>query len=1415
MRKTFPILISFILLFLGSIPHFAYGAEYDLSVSSSLTTASINLSSQGMGDQPFSITGGTVTWGDYPYVTLEFDIQVSGNVPENPSQPDVLARGTVYITTGEGLYVDYTIEPNNVRIPFTAHAVVKIHRYSEVGDRQLVVDAHAGGESAQTTVNLKLTRSKVSISLKKPEENDHFQSDNIRIEGSIDPPVGGVVVNLDLYHKYPELRTQEQISGYRSGIQLRGMTVTKPDGSFVIDSTTGAFERFPLSGISISAIKEGVWYLHFFTNGLKLYGDDLKRVDYQRPMATAYGAVKTYDVDYTGIPPDGGDVPTEHVRKFILAVPEIELRIEGGNPLYPAEQIGHNVFRRKVDLPRFEVTVSGSSHELVAAGVAEIRLSFNRPGRFTADGQSVKSTATQEVNYHTMPVSTIKFQKDSEIESTEMREPGEEYKVIESTWVATWDWRGDYGGGVTGDVAKEIPIGIYGVQAVLWDVKGNKALKASTPKSSYVPGFDSFFVIYDFDPKDKLVTEQSYTDLVVYPPHTYGDWWTKRNYKLHQYDIDVLALSLKKIQYYGAWTPTGYRNLFREDITSPDTIMLDTALAITNDIISGLRGQVIRYDPALKHGFYDTETARSEGRGICTDAAAIEMEFLRAVGIPCRYVSGRCHHVVSGRTAPVGHAWVEVWDKKTQKWYNFDPTNRWAGQTAIDYMAGVLTNPSYGQYYPADGAPLRGAGIVPLGTYEGYFVLTEDPISKAVVNRYKEYSYIASIENSRLDRGPGTLPEHYEPGDIVSFECDVMNPGVLPLETGSVKANPHIRVQLIQSRLSYVGRGSTIVKSYTTIDERPLPNINAGGSAHYTLSAPLLQETLMSPMLRIEVYYIFNYFIGSRTFTKPAIMDSQEIVIPFKGPSTPSLETDGEVHTLLVPSRTETEVGDENFTSTELYAFENLLLRRTSQGEGSEASRENFMLTGVAQSTDFSLNWPVEDIGESVYLPDRGTFSTDTSGINVETSQIGVTRDGSITVYTFSPKILVSSINFGDIRGERLCEITAEWSENVVPGEKVEFRIYSEAFEGEDLPEHYLELALLNLNERGVKLVSVEPSIPQNIFSSDREDAEITFWNDAPIEQSAEVYLEISGPATYYNTSRDILFNESRVVTITSGSSQTLTIPLDHDYTPIQLPWELIYSVEGGPAGRIPLFQEYPIRIDVEETQLEPGVPGSLELNITNISNYEVEDVNAAIDVTNGLLAMDERATRSLGTLGPGESRLLLWSIEAGDTRYVTISLGIASGSKHVNGAEFDLQVKGNGILDLDDVIIQAQPSQGGELKTIEFDVKVENVGLYDSLPSWIEFETAEGVSEQGEIYVSQLGAGEETSIRGSIQHSLGRSFSVALNVVDGQGVKSSSTLFVEMEDEASSLNFLGYSYLVMLIPALEVILIVMSRRRE
>ena len=1416
MKRRSVLSVSLFLILLNTLfSQNVLGAGYDLSVSSSLSTATINLSSQGMGDHPFPITGGSVTWGDHPYVTLEFDIQVSGNVPENPNQPEVLAKTTISISSQEGVYMDYTVDPNYVRLSFTAHVVMKIYRSSETGDNQLTISASAGGESAETIINLKLIRDKISISLTKPEENDHYQPGSIKIEGTVSPAVGGVVVNVDLYHKYPELKTQEQIQGYRSGIQLRGMTVTKSDGSFVIDESTGAFEHFPLSGITISAIKEGAWYIHFFTNGMKLYGDDLKRVDYTRPMATAFGAVKTYDSDYRGVPPLGGDVPKEHVRKFLLAKPEIGLRIEGGNPLYAEDSIGHNVFRRKTERPRFEVTLSSSAHELVSAGVAEIRINIMRPGRFNVDTKAVKDSRAQEVEYYALPILPLNFQKQSETMTVTEPEPGEEWETYESTWVATWDWKGDYGGGVTGDIEEQIPLGIYGVQAVLWDVKANKPLKVSTPKSSYVPGFDSFFVVYNFDPSDKLVTEQSYTDLVAFPVNAYADWWTKKSYVLHQYDVEIVADALKRIQSYGAWPTSAYRNLFREDITSPTTNKLDTATVITNDIISGLTRQVLRYDNKLSRGFYDTATARKEGRGICTDAAAIGMEFLRAVGVSCRYVSGRCYHVISGRTSPVGHAWLEVWDEATKKWYNFDPTNGWVGQTAIDYMAGILANPSYGQFYPADGAPLKGAGIVPLGNYEGYFVLTEDPVSKKVVNRYIEYSYVAEIENGVLDRGSGTLPEVYDPGDTVYFECDVKNPGVMDLKVGTVAANPHIRVELISEQTRFMGKGITVVRTSQTLDVRALPAITAGGSTHYTLSFKLPEGTYLSPRVRVEAYYIFNFFRGEKTYTKPAVMCSQEFAIPFEGPSTPSIVVGDETLKLRLPTRSETITGEGNFTSTEWYALEPVQLKRISLGHENATESERFVVTGITDSAEFSLNWPVEDIGESVYIPDIGLFSSDNSELNMDTSQIGIVRDGSVTVYTFSPKIRVSSLNFRDVRGERLCEVVSTWTDNVVSGEERTYIVYSETLEGTDSSEYIMDQAVFNLHERGVRLVSVEASVPVNVFSQDDAKVEITVMNESPLEQVAELYLEISQPTVYVNTTRLVLYNESVEVIRPPGSFKNLTIPLELYYTSSSLPWELVYSVEGGGDGRMPLFSEYPIGLDIEDAQLLPGVAESLDVEITNVGGYNFEEVGVAIDLHGGALALGETSTRSIGLLGPGESRLLSWSIVAEQTNYLTTSLSITAGGKPVSGAEFLLQVLGTGVVEVDDVIIEAQPAKAGEMRGLDFDIKVRNVGDYESLSSWIEVMTPEGVTDPGRLYITRLLAGEEVTVRGSIQYGLGQSFDVVLNLVDGQGVKSSATLVVEIEGSTTEFNIYDFSPVLVLLPALELVLVMNSRRRR
>lgn len=68
--------------------------------------------------------------------------------------------------------------------------------------------------------------------------------------------------------------------------------------------------------------------------------------------------------------------------------------------------------------------------------------------------------------------------------------------------------------------------------------------------------------------------------------------------------------------------------------------------------------------------------AWAKGSGVCQDFAHVAIAFLRAAGIPARYVSGYLHPVVQpvlGETV-VGesHAWIEAW---VGSWLAVDPTN--------------------------------------------------------------------------------------------------------------------------------------------------------------------------------------------------------------------------------------------------------------------------------------------------------------------------------------------------------------------------------------------------------------------------------------------------------------------------------------------------------------------------------------------------------------------------------------------------------------------------------------------------------------------------------------------------------------------------------------------------------------------
>ena len=90
-----------------------------------------------------------------------------------------------------------------------------------------------------------------------------------------------------------------------------------------------------------------------------------------------------------------------------------------------------------------------------------------------------------------------------------------------------------------------------------------------------------------------------------------------------------------------------------------------------------------------------------ERRGVCQDFAHVGLVLLRAIGIPCRYVSGYLHPSSEGEIGVAvrgaGHAWIECW---LGAWHPIDPTH---GDAIGDRYVTV----AHGRDY-ADVTPFRG-----------------------------------------------------------------------------------------------------------------------------------------------------------------------------------------------------------------------------------------------------------------------------------------------------------------------------------------------------------------------------------------------------------------------------------------------------------------------------------------------------------------------------------------------------------------------------------------------------------------------------------------------------------------------------------------------------------------------------------
>ncbi|HLS77056.1 MAG TPA: transglutaminase family protein [Nocardia sp.] len=111
--------------------------------------------------------------------------------------------------------------------------------------------------------------------------------------------------------------------------------------------------------------------------------------------------------------------------------------------------------------------------------------------------------------------------------------------------------------------------------------------------------------------------------------------------------------------------------------------------------------ETMTYVPGSTSVHTSAVQAWSDRAGVCQDYAHLTLLLLRAMGIPCRYVSGYLHPdpdaAIGEAVAGESHAWIEAW---TGRWWGYDPTNA----TAIgEQHVSVAVGRDY-----ADVPPLKG-----------------------------------------------------------------------------------------------------------------------------------------------------------------------------------------------------------------------------------------------------------------------------------------------------------------------------------------------------------------------------------------------------------------------------------------------------------------------------------------------------------------------------------------------------------------------------------------------------------------------------------------------------------------------------------------------------------------------------------
>lgn len=126
------------------------------------------------------------------------------------------------------------------------------------------------------------------------------------------------------------------------------------------------------------------------------------------------------------------------------------------------------------------------------------------------------------------------------------------------------------------------------------------------------------------------------------------------------------------------------------------------------DFLARLINREFEYRPETTDVFTAVDEVIRIRSGVCQDFAHLFIAVTRALGVPCRYVSGYIHAGAGRQGAGASHAWAEAW-VPGRGWLGYDPTNP---LRAGEHHVRVATGRDYVDVAPTRGTYVGGASEV-------------------------------------------------------------------------------------------------------------------------------------------------------------------------------------------------------------------------------------------------------------------------------------------------------------------------------------------------------------------------------------------------------------------------------------------------------------------------------------------------------------------------------------------------------------------------------------------------------------------------------------------------------------------------------------------------------------------------------